>query len=58
MSQRYFQHNDKCCGPKGCTNEACKEYPSCVRCRRNVEENPWMLNHVRSQGDNNRPFNG
>lgn len=55
---RYIDFVDPCCAQGNCTNLACQEYPSCRRCKRMVEENPWMLNSVRAQGDNNRPFNG
>jgi hypothetical protein len=54
---QWKDYSDECCPKNGtCTNEECREYPSCRRCRRTVEANPWMLNSIRAQGDNNRPF--
>jgi hypothetical protein len=55
---QWQDYNDACCSAKGCSNEACREAPSCRRCKRVVAENPWMLNVIPAQGDNNRPFNG
>jgi hypothetical protein len=54
---QWKDYNDACCPKSGtCTNDECREYPSCRRCRRTVEANPWMLSRVQAQGDNNRPF--
>lgn len=56
---QWSDYSDKCCPKNGaCVLDECRETPSCRRCKRTVEENPWMLDRIPAQGDNNRPFNG